>query len=85
MFIIAKSKTGAEYLYSNATAILCKSEKQAKQLAEHLNANDGASVGMFKLKAGEIWHAHAIDFYDKTPPYRLKSLGKTGVKIAYNI
>ena len=83
MFIIAKTLKGKEFIYNNSTAILCKTKKQAEQVAEHLNTHNDTTMGIFKLKDNEIYFVYKIDQYDKTPPYRLKGTTNS-IKIAYN-
>lgn len=73
MFIIAKTQIGREYLYSNKTAVLCKSKEQAQKLAEHMNSNNTQATSEFKLKDGEKWFAYEIDKYSTQPPYKLKT------------
>lgn len=81
MFIISKSIKGKEFLYSTKYSILCSSEKQAKQLAQHLNDNNETSRGDFKLKDNEVWYVHEIDKYDTPPHYKLCSTkGKISIK-----
>lgn len=81
MYIIAKAKQGAEYLYNSATAIQCRSEAQAREIAQHLNSNNDTAVGVWKLKAGEVWHAYEVDGWTTAARYRLKST-RGGIKIA---
>ena len=84
MYIISKTVKGQEYLYSNKYSILCKSEKQANQLAKHLNEHNDNTTGDFKLKDNEIWHVYKIDKYDTPPKYRLSSTnGKISIKENY--
>jgi hypothetical protein len=84
MYIIAKTKSGCEYVYSNKTAVLCKSKEQAETLAEFMNTNNSHAQGDFKLKDGEKWFVYIIDKYDKQPPYRVKSTrGKIAVTLNY--
>lgn len=84
MHIIAKTQSGKEYLYSIKTAILCKDEEQAAQLAQHLNEHNADTIGEFKLKAGEKWHVYEIDKYNTQPPYKVKTTrGKISVTMNY--
>lgn len=81
MYIISKTIKGQEYLYSNKHSILCKSEKQANQLAKHLNEHNNDTTGDFKLKDNEIWHVYKIDKYDTPPRYKLSTTkGKISIK-----
>lgn len=73
MYIISKTIKGKEFAYSKYYTILCNSEKQAKQLAEHLNKNNEDTIGDFKLKDNEIWYDYKIDKYDNEPIYKLKN------------
>lgn len=83
MFITAKTMTGREYAYNNATAILCKSRAQAEQLAKHLNENNNGTRGVFKLANNEKYFVYEIDEYSKQPQYRLKRT-RNCTKVAYN-
>ena len=81
MFIISKSITGKEYLYSTKYSILCNSKKQALELASFLNKNNNDSLGEFKLKDDETWYVHQIDKYDTPPRYRIGTTkGKITIK-----
>lgn len=73
MYIISKTIKGQEFLYSNKYSILCKNEKQAKELANFMNKNDDKTIGQFKLKENELWHVYEIDMYDTPARYKLKS------------
>lgn len=73
MYIISKAKKGQEFLYSKDFMIECKSEKQAKELAKHLNENNETTTGIFKLKESETWHDYKIDIYDSAPVYKVKT------------
>lgn len=73
MNIISKTIKGKEFMYSKKFMILCNSEKQAKQLAKHLNDNNDKTNGIFKLNENEIWHNYIIDMYDSQPTYKLKT------------
>lgn len=80
MFIISKTIKGKEFIYSTKYSILCKSKKQAKQLADFLNKNNEDTIGNFKLKENETWWVYEIDKYDAPPRYRL-STTKNKIKI----
>ena len=58
MFIVAKTIKGKEFVYSINYSILCKNEKQARQLAEHLNNHNDTAIGKSKLKENEIWYVY---------------------------
>lgn len=73
MFIISKTTKGQEYLYSNKYSVLCRSEIQARVLAEHLNKYKHTLLGDFKLKDNELYYVYEIDQYDTPPRYKLKS------------
>jgi hypothetical protein len=84
MIIIAKTQNGREYLYSNKTAVLCKSNEQAQALADFLNEHNATAQGNFKLKDGEKWHTYEIDKYSAQPPYKVKTTrGKIAVTVNY--
>lgn len=83
MFIISKTIRGKEFLYSKRHSILCKNEKQAKELRDFLNSHNDTSLGDFKLKENEIYHVYEIDKYDTIPMYRLKST-KNKISIVEN-
>ena len=84
MYIISKTIKGQEYLYSNKYSILCKSEKQAIQLANHLNEHNDNTIGDFKLKDNETWHVYKIDKYDSEPRYKICSTNeKISIKENY--
>ena len=84
MFIVAKTIKEKEFVYSNNYSILCKSEKQARKLAKHLNNYNDTAINDWKLKENEIWYVYEISEYDSTPMYRLKST-KNKISIIYNI
>ena len=84
MYIISKTIKGQEYIYSNKYSILCKNEKQASILANHLNNNNNDTIGDFKLKDNETWHVYKIDKYDTTPRYKLSvTSNKISIKENY--
>ena len=83
MFIISKTIKGKEFLYSKRHSILCKNEKQAKELSDFLNSHNDTTLGNFKLKENEIYHVYEIDEYDTIPMYRLKST-KNKISIVEN-
>lgn len=84
MYIISKTIKGQEYLYSNKYSILCKSEKQARELAQFLNNNNNSAIGDFKLKENELWFMYQIDNYDTPPRYKLTSTkGKIKISTLY--
>ena len=71
MFIISKTIKGKEYSYSSRHTILCKSEKQARMLADFMNSHNDTAIGDFKLKDSETWYCYEIDEYDNEPRYEL--------------
>ena len=81
--VISKAIKGKEFIYSKKYLILCKNEKQANELAAHLNTNDIDSVGVFKLGAGEVWQAYKLDEYDAEPVYKVK-VTKNKISLTYN-
>jgi len=83
MFIISKTIKGKEFVYSNKYSILCKNEKQARDLARFMNDNNETAIGDFKLNNGEIWHVYEIDQYDAVPRYKI-SITKNKISIKEN-
>lgn len=76
MFIISKTIEGKEFIYSSKFSILCKSKKQAEELAKFLNEHNDTANGDFKLKDNELWYVYQIDKYDTPPKYRLSQTKK---------
>ena len=83
MFIIAKALKEHEYAYKKSSMILCRSKKQATQLANFMNNNNETTRADWKLKDNETWHVYEIDEYDSVPPYKIKST-KGNIVIARN-
>ena len=80
MWIVAKCKKECNFVYSNATSILCKTKKEAYKLAEHLNTHRETTAKDFQIKDDEMWDVYDIGIYDKQPAYRLRStVGKITV------
>ena len=85
MYIVAKTIKGKEYVYSNEYSILCKTEKQATELASFMNKHNDTTNGTFKLKDNELWYVYEVDKYDKIPRYKLTSTkNKISIKAYYN-
>ena len=81
MYIISKTIKGKEFIYSTKYSILCKSKKQAEELATFLNNHDESATGGFKLKENETWHVYQIDKYSTPPEYRISNTkGKISIK-----
>ena len=87
MFIVSKAIKNVlfSYLYYNGKfSILCKSEKQAEQLAKFLNERNDTANGDFKLKDNELWYVYEIDKYDTAPRYKIsQTKGKISIKENY--
>lgn len=83
MYIISKTIKGQEFIYSTKHSILCKNEKQARELANFMNKNDDTALDQFKLKEDELWFVYEIDMYDTPARYRLKST-KNKISIVEN-
>lgn len=83
IYFISKAVKGKEFLYSKKFTILCKTKKQAKQLADYLNENDKTTLGDWKLKDGETWHPYEDgDWYKDYILYKLKSTrGKIAITL----
>lgn len=81
MYIISKTIKGKEFMYSTKHSILCKSKKQADELATFLNNHNDTTSEVFKLKENEIWHIYQIDKYSTPPAYRVsQTKGKISIK-----
>ena len=72
MFIFAKSIKGKEFMYSKTYSVLCKSKKQAQQIADFMNLHNDTATKNWKLKDNEIWWVYKIDKYDNVPLYKIK-------------
>ena len=82
-FIVAKTTRGNEFIHSREYSILCRSEKQARELSNHLNQNNEKNINGWKLKENEIYHVYQIDNSDFQPIYKLKQT-KNKISLVYN-
>lgn len=84
MFIFAKSIKGKEFMYSKKHSVLCKSKKQAEQLADFMNSHNDKAKNDWKLKDNEIWWVYEIGNFElETIPYKIKKV-KDNIVIAKN-
>lgn len=84
MFIISKTIKGKEFIYSTKYSILCKSQKQARELARFLNEHNDTALNDFKLKENELWYVYEIDKYSPLPRYKIsQTKGKISIKENY--
>lgn len=83
IFIVAKTTRGNEFIHSREYSILCKNEKQARELSIHLNQNNEKNINGWKLKENEIYHVYQIDNFDFQPMYKLKNV-KNKISLVYN-
>lgn len=77
MFIVSKAIKNVlfSYLYYDGKfSILCKSKKQAEQLAKFLNEHNDTANGDFKLKNNEFWYAQEIEKNDPPPKWKLNQV-----------
>lgn len=80
MYIVAKTTKNKEFIYNNRTSIKCASLKVAQLLADHLNKYNEQSLGIFKLKEGEVWHFYEVGNWE-TPRYKLARIkGKISIR-----